>query len=312
MVNKIGLKLKKIIKLTFCLAVILTLTSQTSFAEPILKTRTVDELNKIADYRQQHTKLITSQTTKSDSEIEDILAKSSNRDPKYLEDYKKALKEKYSQDNLKAKFTESDDEILNILNSIEIEKAKFQKEIPQDVISNNTLEKANQLQTSVALSGFSNYNRSATVTYMDKYWNIYNPIYTNYYPEDCCNFVSQILYTGGVPGSATWCANSTAWINNHSFKSYFTGKVAAIEAATGSQIVSNFTHYRDLMWSGDAIQMARIGGIDPHHIFAVHDFADGDVKMSAHCDNYLYRSLLTVANAYSTETFYFYSIKSGY
>ncbi|APM40804.1 amidase domain-containing protein [Clostridium kluyveri] len=61
-------------------------------------------------------------------------------------------------------------------------------------------------------SGFSNYNRSSAVSYMNSYWNIYNPSYTNHYPDDCCNFVSQILYSGGVPGSSSWYADSWCWI----------------------------------------------------------------------------------------------------
>ncbi|WP_368489742.1 hypothetical protein [Clostridium sp. BJN0013] len=44
-------------------------------------------------------KLIKNQTTKSDSEIEAVLANSSNKDPDYLKNYKNALEEKYSQKN---------------------------------------------------------------------------------------------------------------------------------------------------------------------------------------------------------------------
>ncbi len=92
----------------------------------VSKPKTAVEIKEIADYRQMIEQQIKSQETKSESEIEAILAKSSNRDPKYLQDYKNALEKKYSQKNVTAKFTESDDEILNNINSLKNEIARHQ------------------------------------------------------------------------------------------------------------------------------------------------------------------------------------------
>lgn len=283
-----------------------------AYADTIVNPKTEAQLNEVANYRKAHTNLIKSQETKSESEINSILEKSDNRDPEYLQNYKNALEEKYSEKNIIKEFTKSDDEILNELNSIKIEKDKHQNDILQSKIKNNS-GKESLLQSNLTLNvlgaGYSYYNRNATVTYMDNYWNIYNPIYTNHYPDDCCNFVSQVLYAGGVPGSSTWYADSWAWVNNTSFKNYFTGKVYNIIQVSGTELMNNFQYYRSLLWQGDAVQ---IGGDSPWHIYSVHDFADGDIKMAAHCDNYLHRSLFDVAKSYPDSNFNLYFIKNGY
>lgn len=50
----------------------------------------------------------------------------------------------------------------------------------------------------------------------------YNPNYTHYASthSDCANFVSQTLYAGGIPTSATWYAGSTKWVNVANLSTY--------------------------------------------------------------------------------------------
>lgn len=42
------------------------------------------------------------------------------------------------------------------------------------------------------------YNRSDAVYYADLYWNSHNYYYPSYEPNDCTNFVSQVLSYGGL------------------------------------------------------------------------------------------------------------------
>lgn len=45
---------------------------------------------------------------------------------------------------------------------------------------------------------FAKYNRDAVKSYADRWWNDYNPEYSQF-AVDCTNFVSQCLYAGGIP-----------------------------------------------------------------------------------------------------------------
>lgn len=42
------------------------------------------------------------------------------------------------------------------------------------------------------------YNRERAVQYAEQYWNQYNPAYRYFAEDDCTNFVSQVLYAGGL------------------------------------------------------------------------------------------------------------------
>ena len=45
----------------------------------------------------------------------------------------------------------------------------------------------------------SSYNEQAATNYANEYWSSYNPAYPSY-GNDCTNFVSQALYSGGLRG----------------------------------------------------------------------------------------------------------------
>lgn len=78
-----------------------------------------------------------------------------------------------------------------------------------------SLEK-NQINTATAQS--YTYSRAGAKTYIDKYWDIYNPTFTEY-SNDCTNFASQVINAGGIPmyiqavgGGAT--DNNPSWYFN--------------------------------------------------------------------------------------------------
>ena len=69
------------------------------------------------------------------------------------------------------------------------------------------------------------YNPVAAAAYAEKWWNSFNPAYTNYAGRggDCANFVSQCLYAGGLEyEKSVWAPDETAFIGCNSMKKYLT------------------------------------------------------------------------------------------
>lgn len=73
------------------------------------------------------------------------------------------------------------------------------------------------------------YNRLKAVQYAERWWNSYNPAFVKF-ENDCTNFISQCLHTGGAPmrgypnrGSGWWLRNknwSYSWAVAHSLRLY--------------------------------------------------------------------------------------------
>ena len=61
--------------------------------------------------------------------------------------------------------------------------------------------------------GKYSYNVDNAIAYADKWATSRNPQYKQYPGVDCCNFVSQCLYAGGMPKNSAWYPASYAWIN---------------------------------------------------------------------------------------------------
>ena len=61
--------------------------------------------------------------------------------------------------------------------------------------------------------GKYSYNVDNAIAYADKWATSRNPEYRQYPGVDCCNFVSQCLYAGGMPKNSAWYPASYAWIN---------------------------------------------------------------------------------------------------
>lgn len=81
------------------------------------------------------------------------------------------------------------------------------------------------------------YSPSAAVSYSESWWSGFNPRFYNYNATDCCNFVSQCLYAGGMNMTSAWSAqfnttstsqydgafsrSSMAWMSTEDFKNYW-------------------------------------------------------------------------------------------
>jgi Putative amidase domain len=73
------------------------------------------------------------------------------------------------------------------------------------------------------------YNRLKAVQYAERWWNSYNPAYKKF-ENDCTNFISQCLQTGGAPmrgypnrGTGWWYRNSNwsySWTVAHALRIY--------------------------------------------------------------------------------------------
>lgn len=84
----------------------------------------------------------------------------------------------------------------------------------------------------------TDYRPMKTIAYADKWTPVYNPLFPNLESVggDCCNFVSQCLYAGGLPLTRNWRHNgkqmgTSAWISSTQLYAKLTG--AAGEPAVG-------------------------------------------------------------------------------
>ncbi|MBV7509205.1 amidase domain-containing protein [Bacillus sp. sid0103] len=83
------------------------------------------------------------------------------------------------------------------------------------------------------------YNRLKAVQYAERWWNSYNPAYKKF-ENDCTNFISQCLHSGGAPmrgypnkGAGWWLQNhnwSYSWAVANSLKSYLANSKSGLRA----------------------------------------------------------------------------------
>ena len=61
--------------------------------------------------------------------------------------------------------------------------------------------------------------------YQDRWWKKYNPKYKYYKGNDCANYVSQVLHSGGAPfrksGQFKWFPYDYGWINVIGLRDFF-------------------------------------------------------------------------------------------
>jgi hypothetical protein len=83
------------------------------------------------------------------------------------------------------------------------------------------------------------YNRLKAVQYAERWWNSYNPAYKKF-ENDCTNFISQCLHTGGAPmrgypnrGTGWWLRNnnwSYSWAVANSLKIFLANSKSGLRA----------------------------------------------------------------------------------
>ncbi|WHY68184.1 amidase domain-containing protein [Neobacillus sp. SuZ13] len=83
------------------------------------------------------------------------------------------------------------------------------------------------------------YNRLKAVQYAERWWNSYNPAYKKF-ENDCTNFISQCLHSGGAPmrgypnrAAGWWLQKSNysySWAVAHSLKGYLANSKIGLRA----------------------------------------------------------------------------------
>ena len=91
--------------------------------------------------------------------------------------------------------------------------------------------------------GKYSYNVDAAIAYADKWATSRNPEYKQYPGVDCCNFVSQCLYAGGMPKNKNWYPASYAWINCSGAIDNFKNYGTFMSANSGNVLRGNPVYY---------------------------------------------------------------------
>ena len=94
------------------------------------------------------------------------------------------------------------------------------------------------------------YSPEKAVAYADKWATSRNPQYKQYPGVDCCNFVSQCLYAGGMPKNSTWYPASYDWINCSGAISNFK-KYGKFMTANDSNVLKGNPVYYD--WNSNGV-----------------------------------------------------------
>ena len=91
--------------------------------------------------------------------------------------------------------------------------------------------------------GRYSYNIDNAIAYADKWATSRNPEYRQYPGVDCCNFVSQCLYAGGMPKNSAWYPASYAWINCSGAIDNFKNYGSFMSANNGNVLRGNPVYY---------------------------------------------------------------------
>lgn len=136
--------------------------------------------------------------------------------------------------------------LLYLEEEVEERVAKFYKEalVMDEEINPYDLQESYQETTVPGLEDKDErasyqYNRLKAVQYAERWWNSYNPAYKKF-ENDCTNFISQCLHTGGAPmrgfpnrGTGWWLQKnnwSYSWAVANSLKIYLANSKSGLRA----------------------------------------------------------------------------------
>ena len=120
----------------------------------------------------------------------------------------------------------------------------------QDV--NEPKNECREKEDSNPLRTWGNFNSTAAVTYANTWANSHNPAFSDLDNDgdsstsDCCNFVSQCLYAGGVSPtgaypdySTQWYIDSYIWVYVGAFVSFWSPKVGSVQVSGSTANMNN-------------------------------------------------------------------------
>lgn len=186
------------------------------------------------------------------------------------------------------------------------------------------------------------YNRSKAKQYIDTYWNNYNPAYPTFHGGggDCANFVSQVLYAGGMPwiddgnpDHYTWFTNwyckpgatnrdgdrrvSLSWKVAAAFKKNWETRAAKQVVISYKDAIESMNELAFQVYVGDPVQFCYANGV-PYHTLVVTGFAWdqaaglNDIVLASHTIDSNRRSLYYTIQKFPKDYHLrFYVIKDG-
>lgn len=186
------------------------------------------------------------------------------------------------------------------------------------------------------------YNRTRAKEYIDTYWKDYNPAYPTFHHGggDCTNFISQVLYAGGMPWaddknpanyrkSTNWYCKPGATSKDNERRITFSWKIAAVFKAhwinrvarhkiySYAQAIQNINDLSGEVFLGDIVQFCYSSGV-PYHTLAITgynrdpEYNVRDIVLASHDidsnKRSLYRTMLKYPSDYKLRV---YNIKLG-
>ena len=186
------------------------------------------------------------------------------------------------------------------------------------------------------------YDRAKAKAYIDTYWKSYNPAYPSFKKGggDCTNFISQVLYAGGMPWSddgvpanhkksTNWYCKPGATSKDSERRITFSWKIAAVFKAhwikraarhrifSYTEAIQSINELSGSVFLGDVVQFCYSSGV-PYHTLAVTgynrdpEYNIRDVVLASHDidsnTRSLYRTMLKYPSDYKLRV---YNIKLG-
>lgn len=172
------------------------------------------------------------------------------------------------------------------------------------------------------------YNRNKAKAYIDAYWQNYNSAYPTFHGGggDCANFVSQVLYAGGMPwvddgrpNHYTWFSNwyckpgatnkdgdkrvTLSWKVAASFKRHWEKRAAKQIVISYQDAINNMTDLSKQIFVGDPVQFCYANGVSYHTLVVTGyawDKAAGvsDIVLASHTIDSNKRSLYNTMKKY--------------
>lgn len=153
----------------------------------------------------------------------------------------------------------------------------------------------------------SGYNYSAMATYLETYWEDYNPAYRDFSNDggDCTNFVSQALRAGGWEDKPGWYRSSENWWYNSLNQTWSWVNVDYLGSfARSSGRCTMLTNVWYLA-KGDFLQVQPVNSSSKVHSMMVSYRADGVPYFTYHSTNRFRRSMNQVLEDWGTDALYY-------
>ena len=170
---------------------------------------------------------------------------------------------------------------------------KLQEEINQEIEKQE--QSAIEFQKLNPIQITAGYSVSSAKAYAESWYNGRNPAF-NSYTNDCTNFVSQILFAGGMKMDGSWYSNyngtSNSWKLVVDLYNYWSPKKQTHSSWSKTTIIQQSK-------AGDVIQFRKTDGTRYSHAMFVYEKSNGTIYLSGHTNDYLKRNFKNIdATAY--------------